>query len=195
MKLFFIVFCALFFGLFATSASAINLGLELTKGVAGEAGYSSATSETTLAETVGTVIKSALSLVGIIFIALMVYAGFLWMSARGETEPVEKAQTIVRNSIIGLVLAVGAYSITAFVVPKVLERTTGSGSPSSVGNGGPPEDVTVVGCCEHSNTLTPSTKIYTVIGNAEACSSFCAVGASPQNIGCNFELTPKNLCR
>jgi len=53
----------------------------------------------------------------------MVYAGYLWMTARGESDQVDKAKKIIVQSIIGLVITVGAYSITAFVVPALLKRT------------------------------------------------------------------------
>ena len=123
-KKIFIISILLFFVAVPSFVFAINLGNNLTKGAAESAGYSAAT-ETTFSETLGTVIKMALSVVGVIFTILMVYAGYLWMTARGEDSQVEKARNIITQSIIGLVIAVGAYSITAFVVPKLLEKTTG----------------------------------------------------------------------
>lgn len=66
----------------------------------------------------GTIINGALSLVGLIFLLLMVYAGFLWMTARGDEGQVEKAQNIVRTSMIGIVLVVSAYAITVFITSR-----------------------------------------------------------------------------
>ncbi|PIR43055.1 hypothetical protein COV24_04730 [candidate division WWE3 bacterium CG10_big_fil_rev_8_21_14_0_10_32_10] len=63
----------------------------------------------------GRVINTALSLVGLIFLILMVYAGYLWMTARGEEDKVNKAQSIIRSSIIGLVLVMSAYAITVLI--------------------------------------------------------------------------------
>jgi len=105
------------------SVLAIDLGGDLVKKTAEEAGYSESTSETTFAETIGTVVKAALSLIGIIFTVLMVYAGYLWMTARGDESKVEKAGKIISSSIIGLIIAVASYAITDFVVRAVLERT------------------------------------------------------------------------
>ncbi len=133
-KLFFALIIA-GIALFSYSVSArINLGVDtLTKGAATKAGYDAATNVTTFASTVGTVIKAALSLTGVIFMSLIVYAGFLWMTAQGEESQIEKSQTMIRGAVIGLIITLGAYSITNFVVPKVLERATGStpaqGSP------------------------------------------------------------------
>lgn len=104
---------------------AIDLGGNLAAGAAKEAGFDPGTTETTFAETLGTVVKTALSLVGVIFLSLMVYAGYLWMTARGDEAQVEKAQKMIRGAIIGLIITVAAHSITSFVVPRIVERTAG----------------------------------------------------------------------
>lgn len=125
-KLFFMaVVIPFFFG--ATSAVAIDLGGDYARQAAKKAGYSENTTETTFAQTLGTVVKAALSFVGVIFLSLMVYAGFLWLNSRGDETQIDKAKEIIKAAIIGLIITVGAYSITAFVVPRVLERTTGPG--------------------------------------------------------------------
>lgn len=118
----FTVSLAFFLGV-VSNAYAIDLGNNYVKDAAVKAGYASGTNDTTFAETLGVVVKTALSFVGIIFLSLMVYAGYLWMTARGESDQVDKAKKIIVQSIIGLIITVGAYSITAFVVPAVLERT------------------------------------------------------------------------
>ncbi len=116
--------------LFSTQpALAINLGTDLAENARIQAGYGAA-NETTLSENIGNVIKVALSLVGTIFLALTVYAGFLWMTAAGDESQIEKAQNIIRAAVIGLVIALSAYGITNFVVNKVVEKTT---APSSSG--------------------------------------------------------------
>ena len=106
--------------------AALNLGSNITKQAAERAGYNPNADETTLAETVGSIIKTVLSTVGVIFLALMVYAGFLWMTARGESEQVDKAQDIIRAAIIGLIITVASYSITAFIVPRMVEKAGGT---------------------------------------------------------------------
>ncbi len=63
----------------------------------------------------GRIINTALSLVGLIFLILMVYAGYLWMTARGEEAEITKAQNIIKSSVIGLIIVMSAYAITYFV--------------------------------------------------------------------------------
>lgn len=90
------------------------------KTTAGKSGYDVAgVSDTTISTQVGNLIKGALSLVGTIFLALTIYAGILWMTASGNDERVGKAISIFRSAIIGLVLVVSAYSITAFFIVVV----------------------------------------------------------------------------
>jgi len=78
----------------------------------------------------GQIIYTALQLVGIIFLALMVYAGYLWMTAQGEESQIEKAKKIVTSAIIGLILTLSAYAITALVTSRF----------SSGGNNNPDPD-------------------------------------------------------
>ncbi|MDP2684448.1 MAG: hypothetical protein Q8P20_05325 [bacterium] len=69
----------------------------------------------------GRVISVALSMVGLIFLLLMVYSGFLWMTARGEEEQVKKATSIIKGTVIGLVLVLSAYAIT-FLITNALNK-------------------------------------------------------------------------
>ncbi len=73
---------------------------------------------TDLSAVVGNVIKTVLSLVGIIFLVLTVYAGYLWMTARGEDEQVNKAKEIIKSSIMGLFIVVSSYAITVFITSR-----------------------------------------------------------------------------
>ena len=73
---------------------------------------------------VGKIIRTILGLLGIIFVVLMVYAGFLWMTARGEEEPVSKAKDIIKQSIIGVIIIFLAYAITGFVINAIVRATS-----------------------------------------------------------------------
>ncbi len=65
---------------------------------------------------VGNIIKTIISLLGIFFIGLTIYGGFLWMNARGDAEQVKKAQNIIRDALIGIVIVIAAYAIAYFVL-------------------------------------------------------------------------------
>lgn len=115
----------------ALAAPNIN---ELTTQVANQGGYTTAgVTEFTLSETIGRVIKVALSLVGTVFLVLTVYAGILWMTASGNEEQVTKAIGILKRATIGLVIVMTAYGVTVFVVAAI---TMSAGAPSSGVGGG-----------------------------------------------------------
>ena len=82
---------------------------------------------------VAVVIRTLLSFLGIIFVLLIIYAGFLWMTAAGAEEKIGKAKAIMVSAIIGLVIVLSAYSITIFVLDNILNATgSGGGGGSSV---------------------------------------------------------------
>jgi len=68
---------------------------------------------------VGAGIGIVLALVGLIFLILMVYAGVLWLTARGEQGQVDKARKIISTTVIGLILVISAYAITQLVVGRL----------------------------------------------------------------------------
>jgi cytochrome bd-type quinol oxidase subunit 2 len=68
------------------------------------------------------VIKGFLGLLGIIFLVLMLYAGYNWMIARGDEARVEKAKDTIQRALIGIIITIAAYAITSFVF-NALEKT------------------------------------------------------------------------
>ena len=81
----------------------------------------SLTTDTQLPQLVGNVIKAALGLLGVIFLILMVYAGFRWFLARGEAGEVKKAIDIIRDATVGLLIVLGSYALTGFVVDQLIK--------------------------------------------------------------------------
>lgn len=69
---------------------------------------------------VGQIIQGLMLVIGVIFGIFIIYAGFLWMTARGNEETVKKAISILQNSVIGFILVIAAYAITNFVVDRVI---------------------------------------------------------------------------
>ena len=68
---------------------------------------------------VSTLIAALLSFLGVIFLILLIYGGYLWMTDRGEEKQVTKAKSIIKNALIGLVIVLAAYAITSFVMGKI----------------------------------------------------------------------------
>lgn len=96
------------------------------KGLQGAAGSLQPISESyygetpmTLEQVIGTVIKTALSLLGVIFLVLTIYGGYIWMTARGDEKEAEKAMGIIKMAVIGIVVVLSAYAIADFILWQV----------------------------------------------------------------------------
>lgn len=121
-----ILFLSIFFSINIALAGSLNLidafgeGRPLDK-AAGTAGYDTTTYK--IEDIIGTIIQTILSLLGVVFLILMVYGGYLWMTARGEEQLVTKAKDTIRMAIIGLCIVVAAYAISYFVISKLTAGT------------------------------------------------------------------------
>jgi cytochrome bd-type quinol oxidase subunit 2 len=89
--------------------------------VAGQegAGYDTSNSSDSLLTQIGTYIKYAIDLTGVIFLCLAIYAGFTWMTAQGDQKKVTEAKETLTRAVIGLIIIVLAYAITAFVFNRL----------------------------------------------------------------------------
>ncbi len=121
---FLVVFC---FGFVVAlpAANALDLGAELNK--AGTAAYG-AGKPADISTVIGTIIKAVLGFLGTVALILVIYGGFLWMTAGGNEEKVTKARKLLLNAVVGLIIIVSAYSITTFVIGAISGAAgTGSG--------------------------------------------------------------------
>lgn len=117
-----VAFCVLFFVLGAPPTLAQETAFE-------QFGTATTLPTDNIAVIVARVIRVALTLVGIIFVCLVIYAGFLYLLARGEPDPIKKAKKIFQQSIIGLFIIFSAYSITTFILNRLLDAAfTGTSS-------------------------------------------------------------------
>ncbi len=71
------------------------------------------------------IIRIVLELLGIIFLALIIYAGFKWMTASGAEEKVTAAKKLLTNSVIGLIIIFAAFAIATFVFYQLQYAITG----------------------------------------------------------------------
>jgi hypothetical protein len=75
------------------------------------------------------VIMGFLALLGIIFIILIILAGWKYMNARGDEQKTQEAIDQIRHAVIGLIIIIGAYAITYFVFNVLPWGGTGGGLP------------------------------------------------------------------
>ncbi|MEK7131274.1 MAG: hypothetical protein AAB797_00880 [Patescibacteria group bacterium] len=85
---------------------------------------------------VANIIRTALGLLGIVALVLILYAGYLWMTAGGEDDKISQAKKILFNAVIGLAIILSSYAIASFVISKLVDATTGTGGIAGPGGGG-----------------------------------------------------------
>jgi len=83
-----------------------------------------------LPELIGNVIGTALSLISVIFFALMIYGGVRWMLSRGNEDQSKKALDTIIGAIIGIIIVLASYAITTFVFNSV-GSTAGAGNTTN----------------------------------------------------------------
>lgn len=88
-------------------------GLNVT---AGEAGYDIGREASSLETIISSIIYAFLGLVGIIFFGLIIYSGFIWMTAQGNEEKAKKATDIIFSALFGLIITLAAYAISYMAI-------------------------------------------------------------------------------
>lgn len=68
-----------------------------------------------LKETIINIIRWALGFMTLIAVVFIIYAGFIWLTAGGSEENVEKAKRIISAAVIGLIVVLLAWAIVIFV--------------------------------------------------------------------------------
>lgn len=115
------IFFSIFSFFIALPVFAQDYGLGATANVAG-------LKKAEPAAVIGSIIGYALSFIGVIFMVLVLYGGFLWMTSYGDSQKVEKAKELITGAVIGLVIVIAAYTITNFVVGAIL-GSVGTATP------------------------------------------------------------------
>lgn len=115
---------AMGFPAFAAQAvdNPFNVAKNLTNNVGTSAGVQNQNVD--LPTMVGRIVNIALGFVGILLLAYILFAGFTWMTAGGDTKKVDAAQTMIKNAVIGLLIVVAAFAISNFVLTSLVNVTS-----------------------------------------------------------------------
>lgn len=77
--------------------------------------------------TVAKIIRVGLGLLGTIAVVLVIYAGFLWMTAAGNEDKIKRAKDVLKAAVIGLVIILSAFAITSFIISQLVGAINGPG--------------------------------------------------------------------
>lgn len=116
---YFIPFILLVNFLMVLPSLALNLGFSTSTGstlanFANNAGFGNEAQ--TPESYIGLILISFFSILGVISIILIIYSGYLWMTARGNEAQVTKAKENLWQVIMGLIFIIGGYALTTFLL-------------------------------------------------------------------------------
>ena len=103
----------------STSASD-NQMLDRLQNIAQEGGYVTDEQTASAPRIVGLIIRAFTSILGVIFVILMVIAGFTWMTSSGNEEKIKKATATIKAATIGLILTLSAWAIWKFIFERLI---------------------------------------------------------------------------
>ncbi len=78
-------------------------------------------------DTIASIIRVALTLLGIVALVIILAGGFKWMTAGGSEDKVAEARKLIFSGVIGLAIILSSFAIAQFVLGQ-LSAATGSGS-------------------------------------------------------------------
>ncbi|MBU4421770.1 pilin [Patescibacteria group bacterium] len=119
-----LLFCS--FSIPAQSAGTASIGSQINsnlQSVGTGAGFKSETETGGLPKLVGSIINIFLGILGVLFVILIVYGGYTWMTSFGSAEKTKKAKDLIVDAVIGLIILLAAYAISNFVVGALVKAT------------------------------------------------------------------------
>ncbi|MFC1598444.1 pilin [Patescibacteria group bacterium] len=70
--------------------------------------------------------QAFLTLIGVIFVGILVYGGFLYMTAAGADEKIQKSKKAIASASIGILLILGGHVITIFIASQLEQPGVGT---------------------------------------------------------------------
>ena len=92
-------------------AQDLDLGLENAAGIG--------LGQRDLKDSINSIIQIILSFLGILAVIIILWGGFIWMTAAGDETKVDKAKKLIISGIVGIVIILAAYIIANFVITTI----------------------------------------------------------------------------
>ncbi|MFH1207068.1 MAG: Ig-like domain-containing protein [Patescibacteria group bacterium] len=112
-----------------------TLAVTVDSGLGSTLGLGTADLESTIIK----ILQWALGLLGLVAVIIIMYGGFVWLTAAGNEEKIKKAKRILRDAVIGLVIIMLAWAIVTFIIGRLNDIINGPGAV--ICSPGPPPDV------------------------------------------------------
>lgn len=122
--------------LLAAAVPALAQGLQGGELLPEQIGSELGTGTTDIRITIARVVRVALGLLGTVALLLILYAGFLWMTAAGDDEKIARAKKTLSAAVIGLVIILSAFGIVSFILNALVTAVAPPGGGPGGGGGG-----------------------------------------------------------
>lgn len=102
-----------------------NRILSTMERIAGGGGYVTDSTTASAPRIIGLIINALLSITGIIFIILTVFAGYNWMTSEGNDEKIKKSIATLRAAVLGLIITLSAWTLWNFIFDRLILGSAG----------------------------------------------------------------------
>ena len=113
----FLFFSFIFLSLFSSSVFAENFnnyGLSNTNLAAG-----SLFGQADIPTVISNVIQIIMGLSATVMLVVILYAGFIYLTSRGDSGKTKKAWDLIKSASIGIIIIVTAYSLSQFIINNI----------------------------------------------------------------------------
>src|SRR3989344_9110090 len=62
------------------------------------------------------IIRWALGFLGLVAVIIIMYGGYLWLTAGGDAKKIDKAKKLLISAVIGLIIILSAFIIASFII-------------------------------------------------------------------------------
>ena len=104
-----------------TAKEKFTSGLESS---ATQAGLAETSGEAGLTNIITSVIGGLLYFAATILLVFIIWGGYMWMTAGGNEQQVEKGQKYIKNAVIGYIIIAASYLIVQLVSTELIGQTT-----------------------------------------------------------------------
>lgn len=119
-----VLICLLFCWALFPSFVLAKYTIDNAQGFLDTANQSAGVEQTDVFTIAARIVQVGLGIVSLVFFILIFYAGYRWLLARGNEEDTKKALNTITASVIGLMIIVGAYALTNFVINRMFGTQT-----------------------------------------------------------------------
>ena len=72
---------------------------------------------------IASIVQIGLGFLGTLAVLLILYGGWLWMTAAGDDSKIDRAKDLIKNAVIGLLIILSSFAIATFVLRALIAST------------------------------------------------------------------------